>query len=343
MSNSIDDSMERSRVKYSLYKEIVYDNRLFKPMSQIFKKERVLIRPHKRPDGDCVGSAIALMLALKNAGYEAVIQCPDECPDNLKFLPKTEFFSTEVPKGKFDIIFYVDSHDTSSTSNSEVEGDPVTVNIDHHQTNALFAKHNVVDPDSPSCSMMIKMLLDLYGFKIDADIAFCIMAGIIFDTGGLKNLNTTPEALRVVAEMSEICDRSFLEIVSKMYAISPESFINRMNLFSEIKFENDGKIAWLFVEKPQKDRVSHMRAGEEMRDIEGVQASVVFKPIGGGMRVSFRSVEIDVSAVAQELNPTGGGHKLAAAVSLTGEKDEIIKNVIEKLTEKIDGKVPETN
>lgn len=158
----------------------------------------IYIATHVDPDGDAIGSSLGLYRALKALGKQAYWVA--EPPRFLRFLPKEEEYSDPVDKLPVGAtLVALDSAEPSRVVGVPVEG--FVINIDHHGTNPRFGHIAVVDPSKAATAQMVKDLIDLLGVEWTAEIATPVLTGILTDTGNFRFANTTPEVLRVAAEL----------------------------------------------------------------------------------------------------------------------------------------------
>ncbi|MER3536836.1 MAG: hypothetical protein C4301_04945, partial [Thermus sp.] len=171
----------------------------------------IYVVTHVDPDGDAIGSSLGLYRALKALGKD--VRWVATPPRFLRFLAKEEEYADPVeklPPGSTLVV--LDAAEPSRAVGAPVEG--FVINIDHHGTNPRFGQIAVVDPSKAATAQMVKDLIDLMGVGWTAEIATPVLTGLITDTGNFRFANTTPEVLRVAAELvgygvklSELTDR----------------------------------------------------------------------------------------------------------------------------------------
>ncbi|MHB1414764.1 MAG: DHH family phosphoesterase [Chloroflexota bacterium] len=174
------------------------------------ESQRVAILSHINPDGDTLGSALALSHGLRQLGKRTVIFCPDSLPANLAFLPGYEEIQTDggLPED-LDLIAFVDASDTGrhgrlSIRNRDVPPHVRLLNIDHHQTNDYFGEVNFVDPDAAATGEQIYDILQALQVAIDLPIATCLLTALVTDTQGFRTANTTSRTLAIAARLREM-------------------------------------------------------------------------------------------------------------------------------------------
>lgn len=172
--------------------------------------ERFLLITHENPDGDAIGTTLALGTALKRLGKTVRMTCVDEVPQPFRFLPGVGELARDCLLGSHDAIIIIDCGDLKRTgmANRIREFTAIRsriINIDHHQRNDLhkLARWNYVNSEASSAAELVFDLIEELGVVIDADIATCLLAGLYNDTGGFKHSNTSPTVLRQAAYLMD--------------------------------------------------------------------------------------------------------------------------------------------
>ena len=305
-------------------------------LEEIKKAESIVILTHENPDGDAIGTGLALYNALKQIGKNADIIIP-EYSRTFAFLPGTGEIKKESDIKKYDLAISVDCA-TIKMLNGFVnyfEDAKVKVSIDHHSTNTMFGDYNYVIPDAPACAQVLLVVLEYFKIDITKDIGTCILTGIITDTGGFKYSGVTAETFKFVAELLEKGIN-----VSKVYkrVLQTKTKANfELNRIAtdRLEFFENGKVAFTYITKEDEEKVNaesgdHEGIVETGRDIEGVEVSIFIRQTDKGCKVSMRSNEyVNVSDVCLLLG--GGGHIRAAGVSLQctieQAKEKILRQV----------------
>jgi len=295
-----------------------------------------MITSHIDPDGDSVGSVLALTLALLKMGKQAVPVINDDIPNKYKFLPGCELIVKEIP-GSYDVLIALDCGDVDRLGfNTPLKKySPVVVNIDHHKSNSYFGDFNIVDCNASSVGEIIYRLL-VSKVDIDYDIALNIYTSIITDTGSIKYSNTTPSCLWILANLvdkgirPDYVSRQVFERRSLASVKLLKSVLNTLEISA------DGKIASLFITQAM---IKDANANEEdtdgiinyAREIEGVEVAVLFRESDNStIKVGLRSNEwVDVSIIASKFN--GGGHPRAAGCQIKLPLRETYKMVLDAI------------
>ncbi len=302
--------------------------------NQIKQAKKVLVISHQRPDGDAIGSLLAVGLALINAGKIVQLVLKDGIPDNFRFLHGTELVITQ-PKGMVDYIIVVDSAELERIDIDLNGYNQPDLNIDHHKTNSDFAKINLVESDAVATAEILTKYLPVLGFPITKPIANALLTGIVTDTIGFRTTNVNPQVLRMIADLMEqggdLAEIYYKTIVEQSLASARYWGAG----LSKIQME-DG-LVWTTLSL--SERIS---AGYPSRDdadlvkvlsaIEGAKVAVILTEQSGGyVKISWRlcgseETDLDVSEIAQLFD--GGGHKAAAGADVEGKLNEVLKKVL---------------
>lgn len=305
----------------------------------IKKNSKFLISSHINPEGDSIGSQIAMASLLKKLGKEAVILNESPTPHFLRFLPGAENILKEISVDlHFQAAIILDCPDLTRIGNISryIEKDTVLINIDHHVSNINFGKYNWVDLEVSSTGEMVFDLYKAFKAGIEYDEAMAMYVSIMTDTGSFRYTNTSSKTHKIAAKLIDIGIKPY-EIYGKIYETSS---IQDMNLLGEalrtLKVTPDGKVAWLWVTKEALKNTKASLEGTEgiinfARSIEGVDIAILFRETGteDRIKVSFRSKgRVDVNKLASFFN--GGGHVTASGCTVFGKMEEVEKKVLEK-------------
>ena len=305
----------------------------------IKKNSKFLISSHINPEGDSIGSQIAMAILLKKLGKEAVILNESPTPHFLQFLPGAENILKEISVDlHFQAAIILDCPDLTRIGNISryIEKDTVLINIDHHVSNINFGKYNWVDLEVSSTGEMVFDLYKAFKAGIEYDEAMAMYVSIMTDTGSFRYTNTSSKTHKIAAKLIDIGIKPY-EIYGKIYETSS---IQDMNLLGEalrtLKVTPDGKVAWLWVTKEALKNTKASLEGTEgiinfARSIEGVDIAILFRETGteDRIKVSFRSKgRVDVNKLASFFN--GGGHVTASGCTVFGKTEEVEKKVLEK-------------
>ncbi len=305
-------------------------------LAEINNANDVIILTHEDPDGDAIGSSLALYLALKQYGKNVDIVIP-EYPRLYEFLPGIKEIKKEGKNEKYDLAIALDCTDIKRLNgfSNYFENAKSTVSIDHHDINTMFADFNFVNPDSPACCQILITILEYFNVEITKDIGTCLLAGIITDTGGFKYPKTTVETFEFAAwllkkgvNVSEIYEK-VLQIKSK-----PNFLLTKL-AYERLEFLENDKIAFTYISKQdEKDTMVEKGDYEGIVDIgrvvEGVEVSILLKESENAYKVSLRSNKyVNVSDIALLFG--GGGHIRAAGCIISGNIDQIKQKLVSQI------------
>ena len=169
---------------------------------RIEQAEHILITAHARPDGDSIGSTLALGLALASLDKEVQMVSADGVPAALKFLPGSDKINNRSNE-MADMVIVVDCSNPDRVGNSLNGYSCIDINIDHHPDNSQFGTLNLVQSDAVSTTEILSRLIPALEIEITADIASNLLSGLITDTIGFKTENMHPDALRIAAQLVE--------------------------------------------------------------------------------------------------------------------------------------------
>ena len=305
-------------------------------LEEINKAETIVILTHENPDGDAVGTSLALYHSLKQMGKNPDIIIP-VLPRIFEFLSGENEIKKESNVEKYDLAISVDCATIKMLNgfSNYFEDAKVKISIDHHSTNTMFGDYNYVSPDSPACAQVLLVVLDYLKVEVTKEIGTCILTGIITDTGGFKYSGVTAETFEFVAWLLNKGIN-----VSKIYrkVLQTKTRANfELNRIAadRLEFFEDGKIAYTYITKEDEEKV-HAESGdhegivETGRDIEGVEVSIFIRQTDKGCKVSMRSNEyVNVSDVCLLLG--GGGHAHAAGVSMQCTIDQAKEKILRQV------------
>ncbi|NLK17621.1 MAG: bifunctional oligoribonuclease/PAP phosphatase NrnA [Clostridiales bacterium] len=297
---------------------------------KINEAKSIAILCHIRPDGDTLGSALALKNALKHK--ECFVYCDDAISQKFDFLKG--FYDIRGGEiGSHDLIICVDCSDLGrlGSYSSAVKYHENTVNIDHHISNEEFAHINCVLGLSSTCEIIFN-LIKFMGIEPDADVYKCIFCGLSTDTGNFSHSNTTHTAFAVASELVRLIgDISF--ITQRLYKDIPKSKLLLLgHALSNIKFYIGDKMAILTILLEDLERF-----GCASNDTEGFvdyAINIVSVEVGaillecekGRFKVSLRSKSADVCKIAAQFG--GGGHTHASGCMLFGDYEEVVDKLV---------------
>jgi len=302
------------------------------------EKDRFLVACHENPEGDAIGSELALALALRRMGKTATVLNADPVPANLLFLPGADTVVFDEDGSKYDVAVVVDcgSPERTGRVGRELRKCPLLVNIDHHRTNGDLGELALVDPAAAATGLLIHRVLSAMGYEIGLDVATNIYVAVLTDTGSFHYGSSSPEAFEVAGEMVRrgVDPWAVAEQVYETQSAHRLRLLGRV--LDSLDVSADGRVACITT---MREDLRKFASGKDAlegfinypRSIVGVEVAVSLREEEGGIfRVSFRSKgRVDVSAVAARFG--GGGHRNAAGCTVPGTLADVKKLVLEAL------------
>jgi phosphoesterase RecJ-like protein len=281
---------------------------------------------HVRPDGDCIGSQMALALALLAEGKKVTVWNSDAVPQKYKFLNPDGLLEKPKAGESFDCVIATDcaSFERLGRAGECIGHRKIFINIDHHISNTKYGDINWVSPREPSCGELIYRLLKAARWPITKPIADLLFTAISTDTGSFQYATTRPGTFHAGAELvtrgadlAKICDE-----VYQSYPVSRAKLLK--HVYSKFRLSPDEKIAWFWLKKKDFTRTGAEPDDTEglidhIRAIEPVVVACVFEEIEPDLtRISLRSkrADVNVSEICKLFG--GGGHPAAAGARIVG-------------------------
>jgi phosphoesterase RecJ-like protein len=310
----------------------------------IRQRQRFVITSHVRPDGDAIGSSLAMAFALRALGKEARVVSRDRPPAPLEVFPGVaDIEVTAHVADPGDAVIVMESGDLKRTGVEGLERGFV-INIDHHLGNTMYGALNWFDLSAAACGEMVFDLVRELGVPLSKEIATHVYIAILTDTGSFHYSSISPRTFDICRQ----CMEAGVDPPAVARSIFDSNNLGRLKLFgavlSKMELDPTGRLATVYV-----DRRLASDCGGTYEDTEGlinlpltvkeIQAVVFFKENGADdWRVSMRSKgDVDINAVAKEFG--GGGHKNASGCSATGPIEELKTVFREKITQAIDAAV----
>lgn len=295
---------------------------------QLTRSRRVLLTTHTHPDGDAIGSLLALGLSLERMGKTIAMVDDDPIPAIYRFLPEVARITDRVPSGvDFDTAVVLDcgSLQRVGAVAEAVTAAPVVLNIDHHVTNEAFGTLRLVDPEACATAEIIYRLLGEMSVPIDKIVATAIYTGIFTDTGSFRFSNTNLEAFTICREMVTLGVDPY-QVAKHVYGTYSLGRIKLLNMaLDSIELAANGKMTIMTLSQEMlRETRTQPEDGDGLinyaRRIEDVRVAALIQELNGGQanqyHVSLRSDgSIDVADIAKARG--GGGHASAAGFSVT--------------------------
>ncbi|MGE3278994.1 MAG: bifunctional oligoribonuclease/PAP phosphatase NrnA [Candidatus Altimarinota bacterium] len=313
---------------------------------KIIHAQSILLLAHKNPDGDTLGSSLAMFLYLKGLGKKVQIACFDKAPEAAQFLPGADEMIQEFQDADYDLVISFDSADPKLSGFDKshpglFEKTGRHINIDHHKSNLMFGDINLVQTDCASTTQILFYLFKEFKAIFTREISTCLLTGLYTDTGSFMHQNTTPDTLRVGAQL--------VKYGADVTAISKHLFntkpVSQLRLWGRVlnraKKTQDGVIVSALTQADfdelgaDRDHVSG--AIEFLKYVPDITyAEILTEEKGGRVKGSLRTIrdDVDVSAIAANLG--GGGHVKAAGFSIPGKiQEEVQWRVVEGGEERV--------
>lgn len=305
------------------------------------------ITTHMRPDGDGIGSSLALYWLLLSLDKKAEVIVRDPVPSSCIRLPGASLVRRVAEIDRlYDAVFVIECSDVERPGIVNLDQQFV-VNIDHHSSSELFGKINWIDSTASAVGEMIYNLCKAIGGRITREIAECVYTALLTDTGSFHYPNTTERTFKVASELIRAGVKP-AKLAESVYSSYPWSRIMLLGqVMSSVRRDASGKIAAL---RQSQEMLELAKATEE--DAEGfvniplsaedVDAVVMLKESAPGtFRASLRSKgDVNVARIAEKFG--GGGHKNAAGCTLRGnwdEAEEVLFNLLVEAVDKANGKL----
>lgn len=315
-------------------------------IAEIIKRSKTFfIAGHVKPDGDSLGSALALQSALTRLGKKSAVYCADDVPPFLAFLKGAGKIRKTAKKSDiFDCAIILESIDFSRMGNIILPQQAKRIiNIDHHTMFTNFGDVNYVVPSCASTAELILNIFEYMKIKPTKSEAECLYTGIVTDTGRFQQLNTTA-ASHIAAAKLISCGVSPNAVYKKIYESNSLASLKLLGYaLTEMKTAFDGKIAYM---KLTKEMFKKSGAGEDETEsiinftmmARGVKVGCLFKEIDKNTtKISLRSVKgFNVLDIVKKCG--GGGHKNAAGCTVKSGIDGALALIGKIFKENMDGK-----
>ena len=319
------------------------NNASFEEIGEVLRQhESFAVVSHVRPDGDAIGSILALGHALEGIGKSVRYLNEDGCPESLEFLPGSEKVevSGDAKDVEVDVAITLDTaaHTrVGEASLAAIEGAKVLINIDHHISNPGYGDLNFIDDESPATGQIIYNLITALDLPLSEISRDSIYVAVSTDTGSFQYPGTTQQTYEMAADLVER-GLNVGEINSLTYDNQPYRKVELMrSLLNTLERSEDEKLVWWELRNETKERLNLIDDDTEgmidfIRSVQGVIAAVFFEELDGGkIRVSMRSKDrrINASEICGIFG--GGGHALAAGIRMAGPLEEAREKVLGEL------------
>lgn len=312
----------------------------------IEKYGRFLITAHINPEGDSLGSQLAMASLLRALNKDVMIINSDAVPEHFRFLPGADLIrgKAKVANKKFDAAIVLDCPNLGRTGvvRGIVKKTECVINIDHHVSNEHFGDINWVEKQASSAGEMVYRLFKEIGVGITKEVALYLYIAILTDTGSFNYDNTSAATHEIISELLGygIAPYDVSKCVYENKSVRAVKLLGEA--LSGLEVTAGGKIAYLAVRKKDFERTKAKPMDCEdfvsfARSIKGVYVALFFredKKKANHFHVSFRSKgKVDVNKVAAQFG--GGGHRSASGCTLTGSFYDVKKKVLKRVSDEL--------
>jgi bifunctional oligoribonuclease and PAP phosphatase NrnA len=298
-------------------------------------RHHVLLLNHVSPDGDSLGSTLALARALWARGQRATVGSSDGVPEVYRFLPGSDRVLAEIPEGeRFDAVIFMEcsSPERAGPLAARAAGVPLWVNIDHHVSNTGYGDLVLWDVEAAAVAEVVFPIVAALHPSLDAETAVCLMTALLTDTGSFHYASVTPRSFELAAELLR-AGASPMAVYGQVYENRSAASVRLLGMaLSRMVVDESGRVAWTTVTQEMlKDTGATMEDSEgivgALRVIRGIQVSVLFKEEPDGIRVSLRGAGgVRANVIAEAFG--GGGHAAAAGFSATEPLDDVVRQTL---------------
>ncbi|MCU0796954.1 MAG: bifunctional oligoribonuclease/PAP phosphatase NrnA [Akkermansiaceae bacterium] len=307
--------------------------------------ESFVLLSHVRPDGDAIGSQLALGFALEAAGKKVRFINEDGLPENLAFMAGSE--RIETPPDEAVVADVVIALDTATRQRlgekalAAVAGCGKWINIDHHKSNPGYGDLNWIDSGSPATGQILYQMIRAFGLPLPAESRDAIYVAVSTDTGSFQYAGTTAETYEMAADLVR-CGLEVGKINALIYDNHPMRRVELMRaLLNTLEVRGKGQVAtWLLSQQTMQALGVRPEDSEGLIDIiraiQGVIVAVFFEELPDGkIRVSMRSKDLRFDACKVCAMFGGGGHSLAAGIRMAGPMAEARERVLSAVEEEL--------
>jgi bifunctional oligoribonuclease and PAP phosphatase NrnA len=309
----------------------------------LHEHQHFAVLSHVRPDGDALGSQLALALSLQQLGKSVRVWNEDGMLEKYSFLPRAEILTKPPAKAEdFDVAIALDTaiQNRLGTTLAAIGSAKIWINIDHHRSNPGYGHMVIVDESAPATGQILFDLIKTQALPLDHDIAENLYAAISTDTGSFQYPKTTARTFEIAAELVRTGGLDVGRISQQLYESYPRRRLELLReLLRSMRFSECARVASFsltlktaadleVLPEDNEGLIDHLRA------VRGVIVAVFFEElVDGRVRVSMRSKDeaVDVCAICQKFG--GGGHALAAGARVRGSLPDVEKHVLEEISE----------
>ena len=318
------------------------NNSTFEEIGRALREhQHFAILSHVRPDGDALGSQLALALSLQQLGKNVRVWNEEGMLEKYSFLPRAELL-TKPPAiaDDVDVAIALDTaiQNRLGTAFAAVGSAKIWINIDHHRSNPSYGDLVIIDPSAPATGEIIFRLIKSQGLPFNHDIAENLYAAISTDTGSFQYPKTSALTFEIAAELVRAGGLDVGQLSQQLYESYPRRRLELLReLLRTMRFSECDRVASFSLSSKTAAELAALPEDNEglidhLRAIRGVIVAVFFEELADGkVRLSMRSKDeaIDVCAICQKFG--GGGHTLAAGARIRGSLAEVEEKVLEEI------------
>ena len=316
-------------------------------LEAIKASQTICVVGHVRPDGDCVGSQLALALALRAEGKQVTVWNEDSTPTKLKFLDPENLWSPPQSGQTFDCVVATDAanYERLGRAGDCLKERRVLINIDHHASNTRFGDINWVSRREPSTGELIHRLLKYAGWSITPHMADCLFAAVSTDTGSFQYAPTRPSTFAVAGELVKR-GANLGRVCHEIYQSYPLARVRLLrHVYMNFRLVHGDRTAYFWLKPRDFARTGSQHADTEglidhIRAIEPVVVACAFEEVEPAVvRVSLRSksARVDVNRIAALFG--GGGHAAAAGARIAGRPLGVQRRVLNAIKKALNSAV----
>ena len=304
----------------------------------LHEHQRFAVLSHVRPDGDALGSQLALGLSLKQLGKDVRVWNEEGMLEKYSFLPSANLLSKPPAQPEqVDVVIALDTaiQNRLGATLAAIRSATLWINIDHHPSNPGYGDIVYIDPKSPATGQILFELMKSEKFPIDPAIAENLYVAISTDTGSFQYPNTTARTFEIAAELV----RAGVD-VGRVSRLTYENYPRRRvellrDLLGTVRFDANDRIASFSLSLATAKKLGVLPEDNEglidhLRAIRGVIVAIFFEELDGKVRVSMRSKseKANVCSICEKFG--GGGHVLAAGARVRGTLAEVEQKILEE-------------
>lgn len=313
-------------------------NLLKEEWERLKKAKSFILACHVRPDGDTLGSALALAHILRQYGKDAVVIAVDGVPDNYSFIPESDTVVTNTDRRDFDIGILVDSEGIKRVGDAAevILSAKEAACFDHHIPENNFGDIRVIDQEASSTAEVIMEFIEANDIQIDDIAATQLLTGLVADTGAFRFANTSTRTFQIASTLTSLGAEPSI-IAREVYDSRPLHAMKLLGRALEsLETDESGRVVWAKISRQDLDDLGATDADTDsivnsVAAVKGPKVSILFRESSPNMiRVSLRSRDgVDVNKIARVFG--GGGHAAAAGCTVEAPLNDAAKIVVDEV------------